>query len=133
MRAQRGAPRRPSGDGCPPPLQRAATCRRCCGCRGAPSLQQHEGRTSVSFIPPPKCLASLCMVTSGPLNTDGSFMSFQTYRFIALPWYLSMANWSDQKDWMLGSMKSSQEELPVFGVRVGLEFRSCEPGQQWPS
>lgn len=39
------------------------------------------------------CSTSLCIVISGPLNTLGSFMSFQMYRCLVLPRYLSGVNW----------------------------------------
>ena len=41
---------------------------------------------------PPACTQSLGMVISGPLNTDGSFMSFQMYRSGVDPLYWSSEN-----------------------------------------
>jgi len=37
----------------------------------------HTGAMMRQSVP---CKQSLCMLTSGPLNTDGSFISFQTNR-----------------------------------------------------
>merc|ERR1719387_2582757 len=50
--------------------------------------------------------------TSGPLNTDGSFMSFHVYVSMVEPLYFSRANCDCQYSRIFGSVKSGYSEVP---------------------
>jgi hypothetical protein len=63
-------------------------------------------------------LVSFCMLTSGPLKTEGSFMSFQVYRSSVEPTYLEGWNCAAHHSRTVGEVKSRYEE---------------EPGQHQPS
>mmetsp|Transcript_20235 Transcript_20235/g.54106 ORF Transcript_20235/g.54106 Transcript_20235/m.54106 type:complete len:233 (+) Transcript_20235:1512-2210(+) len=63
-------------------------------------------------VPPWGWTASRGQVTSGPLNTEGSFMSFQMYRSALVPSYLSRANCEPQYSRILGSGKSGYPDVP---------------------
>jgi hypothetical protein len=52
------------------------------------------------------------METSGPLNTEGSFMSFQVYKSRVDPMYLSNPNCSAHHARTWGAVKSKYEEEP---------------------
>ena len=58
-------------------------------CEGGQAALLSHCRTRRGAQPPH---ATLSMDTSGPLNTDGSFMSFHVYRCSVLPWYDSSEN-----------------------------------------
>src|SRR6218665_3163795 len=62
---------------------------------------------------PLRCLASLCIVISGPLKTDGSFMSFQVKRSRVEPLYSDRLNFCAQNALMAGLVKSNHLKDPV--------------------
>ena len=51
-------------------------------------------------------LEAFMKLTSGPLKTLGSFMSFQTYRSLVDPLYLARVNCCDHQSWVAGFRKS---------------------------